>query len=1032
MQQSLQVVLILLTSAATFKGRLMHIPCATYRLQFNQGFRFRDAAAIADYLRELGISDCYASPIFKAGPGSTHGYDVCDHTEPNPVLGGRAGFERFCDRLSEPGLGLVLDIVPNHMRAGCANPWWKDVLENGRQSPYAQFFDIDWRQEKEVRSPKSEVRSPNSEVRSPNSEVRSPKSEVRTTFNVQRSTFNVQSHLASGNFVDADDKIVLPVLEDEYWKVLGSGKLRLVYENGKFAIAYYDQRFPLRPESLPLSTSDPKRVLNEFNGTPGISASFERLDTLLNQQHYRLEYWREGQTRINYRRFFDVNELVSLRMESPEAFETVHGLLFELLQTGKVTGLRVDHPDGLRDPQQYFERLQDKWRQFGKQSSDQRSTIGAELGRRKVILKYGLKATQQGGYIVAEKILMLGEPLPQDWLIAGTTGYDFLNQVNGLFVDKANERVFGDIYGNFTGCSLDFPQIVYESKKRVLQTSFVAEVNALQRRLERIAANGPARRDLNAALLRAALEAVIAAFPVYRTYITERMRAVPAAQRGYILTAVREARSRSFGESPGSAGILLARSVSGNLGRKDGRAHRAASISTKGREQSNLLSAFDLIEEILLLKRSKAARCTPETLEFVMRFQQLTGPVMAKGLEDTAFYKYNRLISLNEVGGDPGSFGLSLKEFHEQNLERARNWPHSILASSTHDTKRGEDARARINVLSEIPDEWKSALTRWSRLNADKKIIVDGQPATDANDEYLLYQTLLGAWTEQCKEPDMIERVSAYAMKAIREAKVHTSWTDPNKSYEEATEQFVKQILSNAEPNSFLADFIPFQRRVSFFGALNSLSQTLLKMTAPGVPDFYQGAELWDFNLVDPDNRRPVDFELRRRLLDQIKSGVQAPSAPPSGNHVSRFTFHLSNLLGPGSPTAKLYLIWRVLNFRRDRRELFEQGDYVPILASGEKSEHVCAFARVLNGKVAIVIALRLFAGLTGGIQRLPFGKENWDDTAIHLPGGAARSRYRNILTDETIRTEGTSARARLRVAKVVANFPVALLEPIS
>jgi (1->4)-alpha-D-glucan 1-alpha-D-glucosylmutase len=772
------------------------VPTATYRLQFNREFTFRDARAILDYLKDLGISDCYASPLFRAGPQSTHGYDICCFGELNPALGGLEGFREFSAAAHERGLGLLLDMVPNHMGSTLTNQWWLDVLKHGPASKYAGFFDIDWN------PPTPGLKN----------------------------------------------KVLLPVLEDHYWKVLGEGKLRVVEEDGEFAIAYHDHRFPIAPES---------------------KASLKHLHQLLEEQHYRLAYWRVAPHEINYRRFFDVTELVSLRMERPEVFEATHKPLFELIEEGQVTGLRIDHPDGLWDPKQYFERLQE------------RGSI----------------------YVVAEKILTGDEPLPEDWPLDGTTGYDFLNCVNGIFVDRRNEAAMTKIYAEFTGCTEDFETIVYASKKKVLDASFQSEINSLAHRLKRI----PQGRDFTLAELRAAVGEMAATFPVYRTYATES--ADP--DRRHIEAAFVKARTKT--------------------------------------------PALDFVRDVLLLR-------IPER-EFVMKFQQLTGPVMAKGVEDTAFYNYNRLLSLNEVGGSPETLGVSLEEFHACNIERGKRWPHSLLATATHDTKRGEDLRARLNVLSEIPDEWGQTVMRW-RQPAD---------APTANDQYMLYQTLVGGWNGQ--QEGFADRICAFMIKAIREAKARTSWIEPNERYERATVDFVKRLL--APNNPWWKEFLEFQSRVAFFGRYNSLSQLLLKMTSPGVPDFYQGTELWDFNLVDPDNRRPVDYKNR-------------------------------------GENDKLFIMQRALQFRARQPDLFAKGDYVPIGATGEKSRHVCAFARRLAGQQAIVLAPRLAYELCEGKTAPP----TWKGTVLDTETKGLQ----NVFTGELVNSN--------RLADILKNFPIALLAP--
>lgn len=776
------------------KGK--RLPRATYRLQFNRDFTFPQAEEILEYLHELGVSDVYCSPLFRAGAESTHGYDICCFVEVNPGLGGIEGFRKFSAAARQRGLGVLADMVPNHMGSALTNAWWVDVLKHGRKSQYAEFFDIDWD------PPTPGLRN----------------------------------------------KVLLPVLEDHYWKVMAGGKLRVSEEKGEFVIAYHDHRFPIAPES---------------------KASLKRLHQLLQEQHYRLAFWRLGPHEINYRRFFDITELVSLRMERPEVFEATHRLLFEWIDEGLVTGLRIDHPDGLWDPQEYFERLQ----------------------------RHGSL------YVVAEKILTNDEPLPSDWPVEGTTGYDFLNRLNGIFVEQANETALTKIYEEFTGCTEDFESIVYVSKKKVLELSFQSEINSLAHRLKRM----PQGQDFTLPKLRAALTEIAAKFPVYRSYAT----------------ATKPPDLSLLPQGGGAAG--------------------------------------DFVRQALADDR-----------EFVMKFQQLTGPVMAKGLEDTAFYNYNRLLSLNEVGGSPEKFGVSVGEFHGYNQEKQRRWPHSLLATATHDTKRGEDSRARLNVLSEMPEEWRAAVGRWREMNGK---------APDTNAEYLVYQTLVGAWGEESSK--LQERVCSFLTKAMREAKARTTWTDPDAEYENAMLEFVKSALAN---DSWRKDFEAFQSRVAFFGKYNSLSQMLLKMTCPGVPDFYQGTELWDFSLVDPDNRRPVDYKVRKEMLAQVKHG------DPQAN--------------------KIYVIWRTLQLRNQQPELFQQGDYVPVQAN---SAHVCAFSRTWKDQKIVAVAPRLIYSLCEGKLTPPIGKV-WANAALKMPPEALR----NIFTGEIVHSN--------RLADILKAFPIALL----
>ena len=989
----------------------VRIPRATYRMQFGPNFRLRDALDLVPYLDDLGISDCYASPLFQARPGSDHGYDVSDHSRLNPDLGSEEDFDAFTAALRQRGMGLVLDVVPNHM--GIAHPsnlWWRDVLENGPSSVYASFFDIDWE------PAKPELRN----------------------------------------------KVLLPILEDQYGTVLESGKLRLAYEDGSFCIKYYDFSLPLDPRTystilshrleqltgilgedsahllelqsiltalsyLP-QTSEvaPERVAERsrekevikrriaalyeaspevraaidetvriFNGTIGDPQSFDHLDALLSEQAFRPAFWRVAAEEINYRRFFDINELAAIRVEVPEVFEATHQLVLRWLSEGKVTGLRIDHPDGLWNPRAYLRTLQESYVIYKVQS---RITADGSRGSLPVAIGSWL-ATNAGTraapptawplYVVAEKILCEGETLSEDWAVYGTTGYDFLNAVNGIFVDSANGRAFERLYNHFAkrdGAS-NFRNLVNSSKKMIMLISLASEINSLAHQLERISERNRRYRDFTLNSLTFAMREVIACLPVYRTYIDGMTDGAPRRDSEYVEAAVAEAKKRN---------------------------PRTAE------------SVFNFIRDTLLL-RNVGDFSEPDRerlVNFVMKFQQVTGPVMAKGVEDTAFYNYNRLVSLNEVGGNPQQFGIPVASFHQQNAERQRQWPHSMLASTTHDTKRSEDVRARIDVLSELPWEWRSALGRWSRMNAGKKTLVDGEPAPDANDEYLLYQTLIGAWPFEPMSAEEYarfrERIAGYMLKATKEAKVHTSWVNPNEEYDAAVRAFVERLLTDDPADPFLGDLLALQRRVAFFGQFNSLSQLLLKLASPGVPDIYRGTELWDFSLVDPDNRRPVDYDKRRALLAKLKSRADKAA--------NLSTFAESLLEKSQDGRIKMYTLYRALSFRRSHSPLFQNGAYRPLRAVGGEQEHVCAFARTLGEEALVAVAPRLVVGLTGGKETPPVGEEVWGDTWLALPFEKAGRRYRNLFTGEVLAVEGQGAKAGLSLADALRRFPVALL----
>jgi (1->4)-alpha-D-glucan 1-alpha-D-glucosylmutase len=984
------------------------IPCATYRLQFNSQFRFVDATRIIAYLHDLGITDIYASPYFKAKKGSLHGYDIVDPNTLNPEIGDYDEYATMAAELQRHGMGQVLDIVPNHMCVDSSeNQWWMDVLENGPSSPYAKFFDIDWTPVKK----------------------------------------------------ELKDKVLIPVLGSQYGDILEGQELRLVFEEGALFVYYYDHKFPLRPQTyvlvlehclaelqallpdadldlaefmsimtalrhLPSYTeTDPDKISERnrekeiikrrlwtlathhagikahiekniliFNGTKGDAKSFDLLDDLMNQQIYRLSHWRVATEEINYRRFFDINGLGAIRMEHPAVFAATHMLIFELIREGSVTGLRVDHPDGLYNPVEYFHRLQRGcFAQLGLASvSGQRNDQAASGAAEQVLVQqYDEEVLRDPAfkpfYIIGEKILTKSERMPEDWPIFSTTGYVFVNSVNGIFIDGEQAKTFDAIYEKFIRTRVNVQDIIYEKKKQVMQVAMSSEVNTLGHYLNDLSEKNRHTRDFTLYSLRSAIIEVIAAFPVYRTYTNTWL--VNDRDRQVIELAV----SRAKRNNP--------------------------AISD---------SIFDFLKQVLLLRFPKdfSDENMAEWLDFIMRFQQITGPVMAKGVEDTAFYVYNRLVSLNEVGGMPERFGTPLETFHGQNIERMKSWPHALIATETHDTKRSEDVRARINVLSEIPKEWSEHIRTWARLNKKKKVTIDGSEAPSRNEEYLLYQTLTGVWPVEAVEGNALDvlarRIKNYMIKASREAKVNTSWINPNADYEQAMLAFIDGILRQSPQNQFLNDFLPFQHMISHYGMFNSLSQTLLKICSPGVPDFYQGTELWDFSLVDPDNRRPVDYEKRVSMLAELKqkegegTGVQ-------------LAWDLS--LNKGDGRIMLYLVHKALNYRGEHRPLFEQGVYVPLTADGAKSGHVCAFARKLGNKSLILAVPRFLTRLISGGGSVPFGKAVWDDTQLLLPEIGPGAQFRNIFTNEIMVARAQNGKTMLALADVFASFPVAMLE---
>lgn len=987
-------------------GNGLRVPSATYRLQFNAGFSFSDAREVVPYLHRLGISDIYASPYFKSSKGSLHGYDIHDQNRLNPEIGSEQEYEALVEELKQRDMGQILDIVPNHMCIeGPGNAYWMDVLENGPSSIYAGFFDIDWHPVKK----------------------------------------------------ELENKILIPILGDQYGMVLERGELRLSFEEGSFFINYYDHKLPVIPKSYnnilthriedleselsdmapqfqelmsivtalvhlpPVTELNPGRIAERyrekevikrrlwslcqnsaavrefidgnvvrFNGTRGVPPSFDLLDALLREQVYRISHWRVATEEINYRRFFDINSLGAIRVEDPAVFEETHRLVFKLVESGKITGLRIDHADGLYDPEDYIKRLQTGCfiQLYGKAAAaGSRTEDAATAARGKYEQIIEVIPSYKPFYILGEKILLKSEKLPDSWPVFSTTGYDYANQVNGLFVDTSHAKSFEVLYTRFLQHRVDFPLAVYDKKKLVMQAAMSSEINMLGHYLNRLSEQSRHTRDFTLNSLIKSIVEVIAYFPVYRTYINSF--AVSERDQQYIESAI----SRAKRQNP--------------------------AISA---------SVFDFVRDVLLLRfpDSMNEAHKPLWLDFVKRFQQITGPVMAKGVEDTAFYLYNRLVSLNEVGGSPERFGITLEAFHGQNIERCKSRPLAMLATSTHDTKRSEDVRARINVLSEIPDQWREALSRWGRLNRKVKMIIDGKPVPSRNEEYLLYQTLAGTWPFCDPGEDEFAgyrtRIKSYMLKAIREAKVHTSWISPNSLHEDAVMYFIDSLLTETPHNVFLTDFVSFQKITAACGIFNSLSQTLLKITSPGIPDFYQGNELWDFSLVDPDNRRPVDYSLRMKFLDDLILKEQSTGMA----EIAREVVDARN-----DGRIKLHLTRIALNFRRDNRNLFETGRYLPLTVEGSRQDHVCAFERTSDNGSILVIVPRFCSRLTEGGNGLPLGPEVWQDTRIIQSFEFAGSRYRNIFTGQFLTLEEKSGQSGLALQEILSIYPVALLEKV-
>lgn len=931
----------------------MQIPAATYRIQFNPAFGFAAARQIVTYLAELGISDLYASPIFQARQGSTHGYDVVNPNQINPELGGEAEFDRLSQTLQQHSMGWLQDIVPNHMAYDSQNLFLMDVLENGADSEYINYFDIEWEHP----------------------------------------------------YGDIKGRVLTPLLGNFYANCLENGEIQLKYDELGFSVNYYGLRIPLNLKScsrllthdlgrlsqalgrkhpdfikllgvlymvknIPTETTGKQRqdqsafvksILWElyrdndnikefieqnlaiFNGQTGKPESFNLLDNLLNDQYFRLSFWKVGAEELNYRRFFTVNELICLNIDDIKVFHQTHDLIFRLVKAGKINHLRIDHIDGLYDPARYLQRL--------------RETAGDV-------------------HIVVEKILEHGELLPPRWPIQGTSGYEFLNQVNGLFCQGDHEAKFSEIYIDFTGLRTPYEELVIDKKRLIADKNLAGDVENLARLLKQVAGQSRYGRDFTLNGLKRAILEILVLFPIYRTYIDDQ--GISQGDRAYVQEVIRKAKAQ----------IPL------------------------------LVNELNFIEKILLLEYgdhlTEAEK--QQWRYFVMRLQQFSGPLMAKGIEDTLFYVYNRLLSLNEVGGTPSQFGVTAAEFHQFNQQQQAQWPHSLNATATHDTKRSEDMRARLNVLSEIPAEWGMQVQTWRELNQDQKVFVNGQLIPDENDEYFLYQTLVGAFpfgaiAHSADYATFIKRIQDYVVKAVREAKIRTAWLYPDSDYEEGFVQFVEEILQPSPQNLFLQQFHPFQQRIAFYGQFNSLAQVLLKLTAPGVPDFYQGTELWDLSLVDPDNRRPVDFEQRSRLLRYIKQQTRTD--------MDALLKDLSAYWQDGR--IKLFLTAQALTARRQYIEVFQKGDYVPLEASGSQADHIIAFGRRYDQTIAIAIVPRFLSKLVEP-ETFPLGDAVWGDTHLPIPA-AWPHQWVDAITQQPV--GGTGA---IAIGHALQQFPVALL----
>jgi len=929
-----------------------NLPVATYRLQLTPAFGFRQLQEVLPYLERLGITCIYASPILKARRGSTHGYDVVDCSRVNPELGGEEALFELLDQVRAHGMGWLQDIVPNHMAFDSQNTILADVLENGQNSRYFDFFDVEWDH------PYEAIRG----------------------------------------------RVLAPFLGSFYGESLESSEIRLRYDQNGFSVYYYNMNFPLRIESysdlltwrlealrrkIPrihpdfiklhgilgvlfiLRTLPSGAVSNErydqisfikvllwelYNQNPEIRdfidetvavlntrdeypESIRYMERLLGEQFFRLSFWKVAVEEINYRRFFSINDLICLKVEDQRVFDHVHSLVFKLVDEGRITGLRIDHIDGLYDPTHYLRRIRRRTAKI---------------------------------YTVVEKILAYGESIPEFWPVEGTTGYDFMNMVNGLFCDHDNEKIFDRIYERYTGIPTSFHEICREKRKLIAERRMAGDVENLARLIKNISNRYRRGSDLTLLGMKRAIVQVLGCMSVYRTYI------------------------------------------SGDSFRPEDAAYMKEAVDLAREENPDLLHELSLIED---LHSPEFMEGLPETeredwMRAAMRFQQCTAPLMAKGVEDTAFYVYNRLLSLNEVGGHPERFGVSLADFHEFNRKRLKSCPLTMNATSTHDSKRGEDVRARLNVLSEVPREWEKMLRAWSRINSPARRLLGERRVPSLNEEYALYQTLLGAFPFEAEEVEaFLERMKDYVIKAAREAKTHTSWLTPDKEYEDALISFLEAILTGEGSRRFLEAFLPFQRKIASYGIWNSLSQALLKIASPGVPDFYQGCELWDLNLVDPDNRRPVDFEKRRLFLEEIirRSEEDMP------NLMAELLKHRVD------GRLKLFLIYRGLKGRRDNARAFEEGAYSPVEIRGRHRWNVVAFARVLEGVAIVAIVPRFLVGLVEeGV--MPLGHEVWQDTWLVLSslyGGI----WKNLITEEILERQKA-----IPVGEVLRQFPAALL----
>lgn len=953
----------------TFDPRLAtRIPNATYRVQLNKNFGFREAAKIVPYLKRLGISDIYTSPILKARSGSLHCYDVTDHAVLNPEIGTTQDFNSLVEDLHSARMGVLLDIVPNHMALSHENRLLMDVLKFGPSSKYAKYFDIYW-----------------------DSPMRG--------------------------------KILLPLLGDKISKVLREGKISPIFSDGEFLLRVYGMDLPLTPssyarilqetrqelrrrefsngralrelgesasrlkrlpdpsmntmKSYPYQIADRERKLlerlcstyPEIERAIGLALRNSRVTLLLmGNQFYKLEFWKDAIRRLNYRRFATINDLIGICVERTEVFEESHRLVLDLVAKKKINGLRIDHIDGLLEPSAYLARLQKRCQE--------------SLNRRR-----------ESFYVVVEKILGDGEEIPKSWKVHGTSGYEFLCDLNNIFVKQESSSRFDKIYSRFTRESRDFQKIAEHSKRKIIDSRMSAELTSLARLfIETVEDSDSDSYSLHEAA--AAIREVAVSLSIYRTYSD---RKISPTDRRSIELAI-------------------------------GRAQNYLQSRT-----GNYEDIMDKLGRVLTMdfEESLGSQQRQRLIRFVKRFQQFTGPVAAKGVEDTAFYIYNRLVSLNEVGGNPANFGISVDEFHRRNINRLLSSnPLSLLATSTHDTKRSEDARAKINVLSEMPDEWESELRAWSALNERNKPVVDGKSCPTRNDEYLLYQSMLGIWPlGMISSEELKQRIISYMKKAVREEKLRTSWINPNPKYEQGLDLFISRILEfgRRRPSaSFLTRFVKFNERIGYCGMLNSLSQLVLKLTSPGVPDIYQGSEIWDYSLVDPDNRRRVDFDLRARMLSNLDLRII--------KYEGRRNLLARDLVSEmESGLVKMYVLSESLKFRAKHEKLFREGDYIPLEVKGSERDHICAFRRKnpeTDDEECIVVAPRMFVSLLNGARYENQKKNVWKDTKLVLSGRKNSKTYRDIFTGNKIKPDVSGSFRTLALSEILEDFPLAILHP--